>query len=100
MRRSQVAQAYSTTYHPQANGLVEKQKWTMLSMLKVLSSRYMTDGDRYLPQMMIAYNSTQHYTTELGPHMKLTRPENYLPLFFFYPQFDETKHRHKSMSGM
>ena len=25
MRRSQVAQAHSTTYHPQTNGLVERQ---------------------------------------------------------------------------
>ena len=25
MKRSQVAQAHSTTYHPQTNGLVERQ---------------------------------------------------------------------------
>ena len=28
MRRSQVAQAHSTTYHPQTNGLVERQNRT------------------------------------------------------------------------
>ena len=27
MRRSQVAQAHSTTYHPEINGLVERQNW-------------------------------------------------------------------------
>ena len=36
LRRSQVAQAHSTTYHPQTIGLVEKQNWTLVSMLRVL----------------------------------------------------------------
>ena len=51
MRRSQVAQAHSTTYHPQTNGLVERQNRTLVSMLRVYCSRYMTDWDRYLPQL-------------------------------------------------
>ena len=50
MRRSQVAQAHSTTYHPQTNGLVERQNRTMVSMLRVYCSRYMDDWDRHLPQ--------------------------------------------------
>ena len=63
MRRSQVAPAHSTTYHPQTNGLVERQNRTLVSMLRVYCSRYMTDWDRYLPQVMGAYNSTQDSTT-------------------------------------
>ena len=43
MRRSQVVQAYSTTYHPQTNGLVERKNWKLVSMLRVYCSRYMTD---------------------------------------------------------
>ena len=68
MRRSQVAQAHSTTYHPQTNGLVERQNRTLVSMLRVYCSRYMTDWDRYLPQVMGAYNSTQHSTFGVSPH--------------------------------
>ena len=91
MRRSQVAQAHSTTYHPQTNGLVERQNRTLVSMLRVYCSRYMTDWDRYLPQVMGAYNSTQHSTTGVSPHMMLTGHEKSLPLTFFYPGYEGKK---------
>ena len=45
------------------NGLVERQNWTAVSMLRVYCSRYRTDWDKYLPQVMGYYNSTQHSTT-------------------------------------
>ena len=91
MRRSQVAQAHSTTYHPQTNGLVERQNRTLVSMLRVYCSRYMTDWDRYLPQVMGAYNSTQHSTTGVSPHMMLSGHEKSLPLTFFYPEYEGKK---------
>ena len=91
MRRSQIAQAHSTTYHPQTNGLVERQNRTLVSMLRVYCSRYMTDWDRYLPQVMGAYNSTQHSTTGVSPHMMLTGHEKSLPLTFFYPEYEGKK---------
>ena len=53
--------------------------------------RYMTDWDSYLPQVMGAYNSTQHYTTEISPHMMLTGDEKSLPLNFFYPENEGAK---------
>ena len=91
MRRSQVAQAHSTTYHPQTNGLVERQNRTLVSMLRVYCSRYMSDWDRYLPQVMGAYNSTQHSITGVSPHMMLTGHEKSLPLTFFYPEYEGKK---------
>ena len=57
-------------------------------MLRVYCSRYMTDWDRYLPQVMGAYNSTQHSTTGVSPHMMLTGHEKSLPLTFFYPEYE------------
>ena len=74
MRRSQVAQAHSTTYNPQTNGLVERQNRTL-----VYCSSYMTDWDRYLPQVMGAYNSTQHSTTEVSPYMMLLDTKSLYP---------------------
>ena len=51
----------------------------------------MTDWDRYLPQVMGAYNSTQHSTIRVSPHMMLTRHEKSLPLTFFYPEYEGKK---------
>ena len=91
MRRSQVAQAHSTTYHPQTNGLVERQNRTLVSMLRVYCSRYTINWDRYLPQVRGAYNSTQRSTTGVSPHMTLTGHEKSLPLTFFYPEYEGKK---------
>ena len=60
-------------------------------MLRVYCSRYMTDWDRYLPQVMRAYNSTQHSTTGVSPHMMLTGHEKSLTLTFFYPEYEGKK---------
>ena len=49
MRRSHFAQAHSTNYHPQTNVLVERQNGTLVNMLRVYCSMYMTDWDKYLP---------------------------------------------------
>ena len=46
MRRSQVAQAHSTTYHSQTNGFVERKNRTLISMLRMYCFRIMTDWDR------------------------------------------------------
>ena len=51
----------------------------------------MTDWDRYLQQVMGAYNSTQHSTTGVSPHMMLTVHEKSLPLSFFYPEYEGKK---------
>ena len=88
MKRSQVAQAHLTTYHPQTNGLVERQNRTLVSMLRVYCSRYMDDWDRHLPQVMGAYNSTEHSSTGISPHMMLTGYEKALSLTFFYPEYE------------
>ena len=88
MKRSQVAQAYSSTYHPQTNGLVERQHRTLVFMLRVYCSRYMDDWDKHLRQVMGAYNSTEHSTTGISPHMLLTGHEKALPLTFFHPEYE------------
>ena len=52
---------------------MERQNRTLVSMLRVYCSRYMTDWDRYLPQVTGAYNSTQHSTNGVSPHMRVMK---------------------------
>ena len=59
-------------------------------MLRVCSS-YMTEGDKYLPQVVGAYNSTQPSTTGISPFMMLTGKERTMPLAFFYPEYEGKK---------
>ncbi|XP_063727434.1 uncharacterized protein LOC134854984 [Symsagittifera roscoffensis] len=88
MKESQVAKVHSTTYPPQTNGLVERQNRTLVSTLRVYSSRYLDDWDRHLPQVMGTYNSIEHSTTGISPHMMLTGNEKAVPLTFFYPEYE------------
>ena len=60
-------------------------------MLRVFCSRYMIDWDRYLLQVMGAYNSTQHSTAAVSPQMMLNGHEKTLPLTFFYPEYEGKK---------
>ena len=100
MKRSQVAEDQRTTYHPQTNGLVERQNRTLVSMLRVHCSRYIVDWDRHLPQVMGAYNRTEHSTTGISPHLMLTGHKKALPLTFFYPEYEGRKQHRKSTCGM
>ena len=40
---------------------------------------------------MGAYNSTEHSTTGISPHLMLTGHEKALPLMFFYPEYEGQK---------
>ena len=91
MKRSHIAQAHSTTYQPQNNGLVERQNRTLVNVLRVYCSRYMTDWDKYLPQVVEAYNSTQHSTTGISSFMMLTGKERAMPQTLFYPEYEGKK---------
>ena len=57
----------------------------------VYCSRYMTDWDKYLLQVVGAYNRTQHSTTGISPFMMLTGCERAMPLIFFYPEYEGKK---------
>ena len=80
MRRCHIARVYSTTYHPQTNGLVERQNRILMNMLRVYCSRHMRDWDKYLPQVVGVYNSTQHSSMGISPFMMLTGRERAMPL--------------------
>ena len=60
-----------------------------MSMLRVYWSRYITDWDRYMAQVMEAYNSRQHSTAGIRSHKIMTGHEK--ALSFLNPEYEGKK---------
>ena len=87
MEASQVTNVTSTPAHPRGNGLVERQNRTLLTLLRVYTSRRMLDWDEHIDGVLGAYNSTRHATTGFSPYMLQHGAEKSIPLSFIYPEF-------------
>ena len=51
---------WTTTYHPQSDGLVERLNRTLLSMLAATLQEYPGDWDKQLRLVCMAYNTSVH----------------------------------------
>ncbi|CAF1073931.1 unnamed protein product [Didymodactylos carnosus] len=58
---------YSTTYHPQANGCVERFNATFVPQLAKLQDEKANNWDEFLPSVVFAYNTRQHFSTKYSP---------------------------------
>ena len=75
-----IAKTYSTAYHPQANGMVERCNRTLLAMLRTVVSEQQDDWDDQLPALLSAYRSTPHGSTGVSPYRMLYGVEMTMPL--------------------
>ena len=87
MKASQVTKVTSTPAHPRGNGLVERQNSTLLTLLRVYTSRRMSDWNEHIDGVLGAYNSTRHATTGFSPYILQHGAEKSIPLSFIYPEF-------------
>ena len=87
MKASQVTKVTSIAGHPRTQGLVERQNRTLLTLLRVFCSRRMRDWDQHLDEVLGAYNSTRHATTEFSPYLLTRGTEKAKPLTYLYPEF-------------
>ena len=87
MKASQVTKVTSTPAHPRGNGLVERQNRTLLTLLRVYTTRRLQDWDEHIDGALGAYNSTRHATTGFSPYMLQHGAEKSIPLSFIYPEF-------------
>src|SRR5581483_8539275 len=60
-----VTHHFSTAYHPQSNGIVERQNQTLARMLARLGGE--SDWDQKVPQALMTYRATRHATTGFSP---------------------------------
>ncbi|CAF4407465.1 unnamed protein product, partial [Didymodactylos carnosus] len=58
---------YSTTYHPQTNGTIERFNATFVPQLAKLQDQESNNWDDFLPAVIFAYNTGQHFSTKFSP---------------------------------
>ncbi len=86
MRHLDILQIHSSPYHPQTNGLVERQNRTLILLLRSVCSRRQDDWDKLLPSAMGAYNSTRHTSTGFSPHLLWFGRDKRIPLMLLFPK--------------
>lgn len=70
-----VVNQFTTTYHPQTNGQVERYNRTLKAAIKSYLDEHPTDWDLYTPALTFAYNCQPHTSTALAPfELVLSRP--------------------------
>lgn len=71
---------FSTHYHPQTNGLVERMNRTIATMLSMYIGTKHDDWDNYLPYVIFAYNVSIHASTGCSPFYLLFGRNATLPV--------------------
>ena len=62
-----VANMYTSTYHPQTNGQVERYNRTILVLLRNYVNEHQDDWDEYVTALTYAYNTSVHRSTGTTP---------------------------------
>ena len=64
---------YSTTYHPQSNGMIERFNATFIPQIAKLQDRENNNWDEFLAPVVFAYNTGCHSTTQYSLASLATR---------------------------
>jgi len=80
-----VNQSRTTPYHPQGNGVVERNNWMLGDAFRsLLLGRSQEEWDIMLPQIMRAYRSTPHSSTQKTPNLLMLGRETRVPAHLTY----------------
>ena len=76
---------YSTPYHPQTNGQIERYNSTMDAKIGTLSNARKTDWDEQLPFVTFNYNTSMHSSTKQVPFQMMYGRNPVLPFDYQDP---------------
>ena len=66
-----VKRIFTTPWHPQTNGMVERFNFTLCQELKARVNLQETDWDYYLPFAVYAYNTSEHSVLKCSPYQAM-----------------------------
>ncbi|CAF2019560.1 unnamed protein product [Rotaria magnacalcarata] len=82
---------YSTPYHPQTNGVVERFNATFVPQISKLQDTQNNNWDEFLQAVVFAYNTGAHKTTKFSPYELLYGRSPCLPIYTRPTQFSFNK---------
>ena len=86
-----IQQLWTTPYHPQTNGLVERLHQTIMHMIGKLGEDIKADWPSHLAEIAHAYNATQSAVTGYSPHYLMFGQQPRLLVDFVFPTVGSNK---------
>ena len=86
-----VKKLWTTLYHPQTNGLVERSHQTIMWMIRTLGEDKKADWPGHLAEIVQAYNATWSAVMGYSPHYLMFGHRPWLPVDFYFPIFRSTE---------
>ena len=82
---------WTTQYHPQTNGLVERSHQTIMWIMGKLGEDKKAEWPGHLPEIVQAYNATRSTVMGYSPHYLMFGYRSQLPVNFHFPIFRSTE---------
>lgn len=85
-----IKKLFTTPYHPQSNGLVERSNSTILSTLRSYVDDFGKDWDLHLPSVRFAINTISNTTTNETPYYIVFGKDAPLPIDLTFLHYNES----------